>query len=224
MERAYRHLGFFMLALLPIFVAGFWIPYLSEIPTFEASITLPVHIHALLLFSWLGLLIYQPFAIRFGALPAHRLLGKASLVVMAMIVPFALAMIWKEFHEKLAGGSSVSRALQAEMISAVQLVVIVALYVLAIARIRRRDVPGHMRFMICIAIFLLPAGLARILGYWFNVDQSTSQTVCLAVMDLALAALVIYDLQCRLQPRPYIVAFLTYNATAVVWLALGRPV
>jgi hypothetical protein len=224
MERAYRHLGFFMLVLLPIFVAGFWIPYLGEIPTFEPSITLPVHIHALLLFSWLGLLIFQPFAIRHGAIRAHRLLGKASLAAMALIVPFALVMIWKEYHEKLAGGSSVSRALQAEMISAVQLVIIVAMYVLAIARIRRHDVPAHMRYMICIAIFLLPAGLARVLGYWFNVDQSTSQTVCLAVMDLILAVLVIYDLHRRLQPRPYIVAFATYNLTAVVWLTLGRPV
>jgi hypothetical protein len=224
MERAYRHLGFFMLVLLPIFVAGFWIPYLAEIPTFEPSISLPVHIHALLLFSWLGLLIFQPFAIRYGAVRAHRLLGKASLVIMALIVPFALAMIWKEYHEKLAGGSSVRHALQAEMISAAQLVVIVAMYVLAIARILRHDVAAHMRYMICIAIFLMPAGLARVLGYWFNVEQSTSQTVCLAVMDLALAVLVIFDLRRRLQPRPYIVAFLIYNATAVVWLALGRPV
>ena len=51
MERAYRNLGYFLLALLPIFIAGFWIPYLSEIPAFDASITPPVHIHAVLLFA-----------------------------------------------------------------------------------------------------------------------------------------------------------------------------
>jgi hypothetical protein len=42
MERAYRNLGYFLLALLPIFIAGFWIPYLSEIPAFDPSITPPV--------------------------------------------------------------------------------------------------------------------------------------------------------------------------------------
>jgi hypothetical protein len=40
MERAYRNPGYFLLALL-----------LSEIPAFDPSITLSVHIHAMLLFT-----------------------------------------------------------------------------------------------------------------------------------------------------------------------------
>src|SRR5690348_7719908 len=67
MERAYRNLGYVLLILLPIFVAGFWIPYFSEIPHFESSITWAVHIHAVLLFCFLVLLIFQPIAIRFRA-------------------------------------------------------------------------------------------------------------------------------------------------------------
>jgi hypothetical protein len=31
MERAYRNLEYFLLALSPIFIAGFWIPYRFEI-------------------------------------------------------------------------------------------------------------------------------------------------------------------------------------------------
>jgi hypothetical protein len=42
MERAYRNPGYFLLATLPIFVAGFWIPYFAQIPTFGPSITPPV--------------------------------------------------------------------------------------------------------------------------------------------------------------------------------------
>lgn len=224
MERAYRNLGYFLLALLPIFIAGFWIPYLSEIPAFDPSITLPVHVHAVLLFAWIGLLLFQPLAIRYGAFSAHRLLGRLSYAVMALIVPFALAMMWKEYHEKLSDGQSATHALGAELISAAQLVVVVTMYVLAIVRIQKRDVPAHMRYMICIAIFLLPAGLARVLGYWFNVRQVTSQTICLAVIETCLAALIAFDIRRQLNARPYMVAFLTYNATAAVWMALGRPV
>ncbi|MGA8743027.1 MAG: hypothetical protein WB561_17705 [Terracidiphilus sp.] len=62
MERAYRTLGYVFLALLPIFIAGFWIPYFAEFPHFDASITAAVHIHAVLLFCFLGLLIFQPLA------------------------------------------------------------------------------------------------------------------------------------------------------------------
>jgi hypothetical protein len=224
MERAYRNLGYFLLALLPIFIAGFWIPYLSEIPAFDASITPPVHIHAVLLFTWIALLVFQPLAIRFRAFSAHRLLGKASYVVMALIVPFTLAMIWKEYHEKLADGKSVTYALQAEFVSAAQLVVTVAMYVLAVISIQKRDVPAHMRYMICIALFLLPAGLGRTLGYWFNERLVTSQTISLAVIEVCIAALIAYDVRRQLNPRPYVVALLAYNATAFVWIALGRAV
>lgn len=223
-ERAYRNLGYFLLALLPIFVAGFWIPYLSEIPAFDPSITPPVHIHAMLLFAWIGLLVFQPIAIRYGALSAHRMLGRVSYALMALIVPFTLAMIWKEYHEKLSDGQSIPYALQAEFVSAAQLVVTVAMYVLAIVRIQKRDVPAHMRYMICIALFLLPAGLARTLGYWFGMRLVTSQTICLAVIEACLAALIAFDIRRQLHARPYVVAFLAYNATAVVWIALGRPV
>jgi hypothetical protein len=224
MERAYRNLGYFLLALLPIFIAGFWIPYLSEIPAFDPSITPPVHIHAVLLFAWIALLVFQPLAIRYRAFSAHRLLGRASYVVMALIVPFTVAMIWKEYHEKLSEGKSIASALQAEFVSAAQLAVTVTMYVLAIARIQKRDVAAHMRYMICIAFFLLPAGLARTLGYGFGLRQVTSQTISLAVIETGLAALIAFDVRRQLNSRPYLVAFLAYNVTALVWIALGRPV
>jgi O-antigen/teichoic acid export membrane protein len=224
MERAYRNLGYFLLALLPIFIAGFWIPYLSEIPAFDPSITPPVHVHALLLFAWIALLVFQPLAIRYRAVSVHRLLGRASYVVMALILPFTMAMIWKEYQEKLSDGNSVVSALQAEFVSAAQLVVTVAMYVLAIIRIQKRDVPAHMRYMICIALFLLPAGLSRTLGYWFGERQATSQTISLAVIETCLTALIAFDIRRQLNPRPYVVAFLAYNLTAVIWIALGRPV
>jgi hypothetical protein len=224
MERAYRNLGYFLLALLPIFVAGFWIPYISEIPAFDPSITPSVHVHAVLLFAWIALLVFQPLAIRFRAFSAHRFLGRASYVVMALIVPFTLAMIWKEYHEKLSDGISTASALQAEFVSAAQLVVTVAMYVLAVVRIQKRDVAAHMRYMMCIALFLLPAGLARTLGYWFSMSQVTSQTICLAVIETCLAGLIVFDIRRQLNARPYVVAFLAYNATAVVWIALGRPI
>ncbi len=224
MERAYRNLGYVLLGLVPIFVAGFWIPYLSQIPRFDSSITAAVHVHAVLLFLWLGLLIIQPLAIRYRAFGLHRMLGKASYVIMALIVPFAVLMIWKEYHEKIADGQTATYALEAELLSAAQLLVTVALYVLAVLRIRQRDVPAHMRYMISIALLLLPAGLSRTLGYWVDLKQSLSATISLAVIDLCLAGLVILDSRRGYNPRPYVVAFLTYNATAVVWLAMGRPV
>jgi hypothetical protein len=224
MERSYRNLGYFLIVLVPIFVAGFWIPYFSEIPKFDATITPAVHFHAVLLFTWLTLLIIQPFAIRYGAFAVHRALGKASYFLMALIVPFSVAMMWKEYQERLLSGASSEVARNAELTSTAQLALIVAMYILAILRIRTRDVAAHMRYMICIGLLLLPAGLSRTLGYWFDVRQSWSQTVSVSVIDICLVALIVFDRRRQLNARPYVVAFLAYNTTAVIWLALGRPV
>src|SRR5579863_2712280 len=152
MERAYRNLGYVLLALLPIFVAGFWVPYFSEFPRFDASITLAVHIHAVLLFCFLGLLIFQPLAIRYKAFSIHRRLGKLANVLMPFILIFSVAMLWKEYHEHLADGASMAAARNDEFLSAVQLPLLACLYGLALSSIRSRNVAAHMRYIICIVL------------------------------------------------------------------------
>jgi hypothetical protein len=223
-ERAYRNLGFFLLALPLIFIVGFWIPYFSEIPKFEPSITPAVHIHALLLFAWVGLLIIQPLAVRSNAFAVHRILGRASYVLMPMILLFSVGMIHKEYQEHLTNGMNAITARAAEYLSSCGLVLLATFYALAVRRIQKRDIAEHMRYMICIALVLLPAGLARTLGYWFSVSQSSSQAVCLAVIDLCLISLIIFDKRRRLTPQPYKVALAAYFIVEAGWFALGRPV
>jgi hypothetical protein len=224
MQSAYRHLGYVLLILPLMLIAGFWIPYFSQIPQFEPSITTAVHVHALLLFAWVGLLVIQPLAIRNKAFAIHRVLGKASYVLLPMILIFAIAMLRKEYQEHLAGGMNVAAARSAEYLSSVQLALLAAFYVLAVVRIHHRDISEHMRYMICIALVLLPAGLARALGYWFDVSQVSSQTVCLMVIDLSLVSLILFDRSRHLASRPYMVALAAYLMAEAGWLVLGRPV
>jgi hypothetical protein len=224
MESAYRNIGYFLLALPVIFVAGFWIPYFSEIPHFDASITVPVHLHALLLFGWVALLVVQPLAIRLGAFDLHRILGRISYVLMPLIVVSAVAMLHKEYHEHLASGMGLRAAGAAEFLSVSQLVLLGIFYCSAIIHIKKHEVALHMRYMICVAFVLLPAGLARILGYWFGINQSLSQTCCLTVIDLCLVALIWFDRSRHLAARPYIHALAAYVVVEASWVALGRPI
>ncbi len=224
MERAYRNAGYFLLALVPIFIAGFWVPYFSEAPNFDPSITTTVHIHAALLFGWLGLLLIQPLAIRYNALSTHRFIGRVSYFLTPLVVISAVAVTWKEYNEKLASGASVTAARNAEFLSITQLALLVTFYGLAISSVRKRNIAAHMRYMICIALILLPAGLARMLGYWFGVRQYLSQTVCLSTIDLCLIALIVFDSRLRVAARPYIVALSTYAVIEASWFALGRPI
>lgn len=224
MERAYRNVGYVLVFLLPIFIAGFWIPYFSEIFHFDASITAAVHIHALLLFGFLVLLIVQPLAIRYDAFSLHRRLGKLTNFLMPLVLVFSVAMLWKEYHEHLGAGATAAAAREAEFLSTVQLVLFGTLYGVAIAAIRHRDVATHMRCMICIALVVLPAGLARTMGYWFNMRQSTSQAVCLVLIDGSLLALLAFDERRRVSCRIYAAVLFAYVVLEVVWVVLGRPV
>jgi hypothetical protein len=224
METGYRNLWVFLLPLPLAIIAGFWIPYFSEFPRFNSTITAAVHVHASLLFAWVALLVVQPLAIRRGAFQLHRLAGRASYWLMPLIVLFAAMMIRKEYLEHLANGMSSNAAWKSEYLSSVQLLFLGCAYALAISRILLRDVASHMRYMICIALILLPAGLARILGYGFDVRQSAAQGVCLIVIDLCLMALIMADRRRGLKAGPYAAALLAYVAAGAGWLALGRPV
>jgi hypothetical protein len=224
MESAYRNLGYVLLVLLPIFVAGFWIPYFSQIPHFDASITTAVHVHAVLLFSFLLLLVVQPLAIRQKAFSTHRILGKISNVLIPFILIFSVAMLFKEYQEHLSDGATANFARNAEFLSFIQLLLFGTLYGLSIASIRRRDVATHMRYMICIALVLLPAGLARTMGYWFRIRQSPSQTACLILIDVLLLGLIAFDRSRQLKARPYSAVLLTYVVIEAFWFALGRPI
>jgi hypothetical protein len=222
--QGYRNLGYILLVLPLVMVAGFWIPYFSGMPNFESSITTPVHVHALLLFAWVGLLVVQPLTIRKRAFSVHRILGKASYILMPFILLFAIAMVRKEYEENLTGGMNVVAARSAEYLSIIGVALLAAFYALAIARIQKRDSAEHMRYMICIALVLLPAGLARTLGYWFGVSQAASQTACLALIDLCLISLIVFDRRRHFAARPYIVALAAYLIVEAGWFALGRPV
>ena len=224
MERAYRNLGYVLIALLPIFIAGFWIPCSSEIPHFDQSITTAVHFHAVLLFCFLLLLIIQPLAIRYKAFSTHRNLGKLSNILIPFALVFSVAMLWKEYNERLSDGATAHMARNAEFLSAAQLLLFAALYGVSIASIRQRDVATHMRYMICITLVLLPAGLARTMGYWFHVRQSSSQTVCLVLIDALLLALISFDRRRRLAGRPYVLVLLAYVVIEAFWITLGRPI
>lgn len=224
MESAYRNIGYYLLVLPLIFIAGFWIPYLSAIPHFDPSITVPVHLHALLLFAWIALLVVQPLAIRRGAFRVHRVFGRISYVLMPLIVTSAVAMIHKEYREHLADRMRPGSALAAEFLSISQLALLGIFYCSAIVQIKKHQVAAHMRYMICIALILLPAGLARTLGYWFDVRQSLSQTYCLIVIDLCLIGLVWFDRTKHLVGRAYIQALSAYIVIEASWVALGRPV
>jgi hypothetical protein len=222
-ERAYRSIGYWLLLLPVLMMAGFWVPYFSSFPTFDVAITPAVHIHAVLLFGLVALLVVQPLAIRQRAFKMHRRLGQLSFVLMPLVLSFVVLMILKDYREHLAAGVAATAARDAEYLSCGGLVLLAGFYALSIRSIRKGIVANHLRWMICLALALSPAGLSRLLGYGFDVRQSLSQAVSFAVINLSLLGLIAYDRRRGSSASVFGLAFCAYLAFEAGWIALGRP-
>ena len=221
--RPYRNLGYWLL-LPAVIVAGCWVPYLSQVPHFAADITRTVHLHALLRFSWIALLVAQPLLIRHGAVRSYRRLGRVSFVLFALVVLSAISVIVKNYRDELGLGWSPTAALVSQYLSAGGVVLIILLYSLAIRRILARDVASHLRYMLCGAIAMAPAGLSRLLGYGFDIGQVVSQTVSFTVIDVVLLGLMAFNRRRGLASRPYVLTLIVYALFEGGWVALGRPI
>ena len=221
MERQYRNLGYFLLALVAFVVAGFYKPYFALIPNFDPGITPLVQVHAILLMSLVALLVAQPLLIRYKRRELHKSLGKLTYWLMPLLAASCVGVIFIEYGEALSRTSSVHLALRSIFSDVAQLLLLVFFYLLAI--MNRRNVPVHMRYMIAVALIVAPAGIARVLGYWFEVPRYASGLASNALLDAVLIALILFDRRHRLNYRPYKLVLTLFLLSHAAFAVLGRP-
>lgn len=221
MERQYRNLGYFLIALVAFVVAGFYKPYFALIPNFGPGITPLVQVHAILLMSFVALLVAQPLLIRYKHRELHKSLGRFSYWLMPLLAASCVGVIFKEYDEALSRTASVHLALRSIFSDVAQLLLLVFFYLMAI--MNRRDVPVHMRYMIAVALTVAPAGIARVLGYWYEVPRYASGLASNALLDAVLIALILFDRRNRLNYRPYMLVLTLFLVSHAAFAVLGRP-
>lgn len=221
MERQYKNLGYFLLILVAFVAAGFYKPYFSLIPYFDASITPLVQFHAILLMSFVALLVAQPILIRNRQRELHKSLGKLTYFLMPLLVASCVGVIIKEYAEALARSGSGGFALRSIFADAAQVFLLALFYLLAV--LNRRKVPVHMRYMIAVALIVAPAGIARVLGYWFEVPRYASGLASNALLDAVLIALILFDRRHHLNYRPYLLVLFLFVLSHVAFAFMGRP-
>ena len=96
MEKSYRFLPYFFATFFVVVIACFYQSYFGEFPDFQnvispignvpITITTTTHFHATMVVMWLLLLIIQPFLIVQKKVALHRLLGKVSYFIVALMV------------------------------------------------------------------------------------------------------------------------------------------
>lgn len=76
--------GYYFIALALTAIAGFWPSYFGKLGG-RSELTGYMHVHALMMTLWVGALIVQPILIKNKKLSVHRLIGKATYIVLPLV-------------------------------------------------------------------------------------------------------------------------------------------
>ena len=221
MEKEYKNTGYFILILVAFVIFGFYKQYFALFPHFDDNINALVHVHASALLIWVGLLIIQPFLIRYSRFKIHRILGKFSYFLVPIIIVTSVGVINKQYHEGIEQKMTSIESLKSLYIPFIEIVLFAIFYLLAIRN--KRKVAFHMRYMICTSVILIIPSLTRVAVLWFNINQFSSYLISFIFCDLVLLALIIFDKKNKLNYKPYVLAFLLFLASDAGWFILGHP-
>jgi hypothetical protein len=166
LQRPYRNLGFFFLALLALVIAGFtpripgtpFFGYFGQVGQF-GQVPWVIHLHALFAIAWFVLLSVQAFLVRANRLHLHRLFGRASVLLVALVV-YTAVQAMKQFYAQgiLTMPRDTVLSLLAQSFTGLTLF---GLFY-SIALLRRRHLHQHVAFMVAAALAAATPGLARL--------------------------------------------------------------
>jgi hypothetical protein len=77
--------GYYFIGLFALVILGFWPSYFAKFFNGTADFTFYFHFHATMMILWIFMLILQPILIRKKKLQLHRLIGKLSYVLFALM-------------------------------------------------------------------------------------------------------------------------------------------
>lgn len=174
MQQPYRNIGFFYIGLFVLTVAGFtpriadtpFFGYFASAPQFE-NVSWIIHFHAIACVAWFVLLITQSFLIRSKRFQLHRMLGKASIGLFALLATSTILVIRQQYTRDLLSSKEAAQAAVLPVILA--LVFATIFYTLAL--LKRRDLFQHVAFMLAAALTISTNGLTR-LGIYLAGDLS----------------------------------------------------
>src|SRR5262245_56491274 len=85
MQKVYRNTAILIILIMFGVQWGFYQTYTSQFPNFINK-TVTIHVHGILLMTWLVLLVVQPLLINTGRAKLHRTIGQVSYVLGPLII------------------------------------------------------------------------------------------------------------------------------------------
>ena len=183
----HRRAVFFFGLLLLLTLPAFWPTYFAPPkPVAETR----VHLHGLLMFGWMALLIAQAGLIRAGHRGLHRGLGRVSYVLAPLVVVSTLGLLHLRLTQKI----------DAELLYFLWVILsLAALFAFSyvMAMVHRAEPAIHARYMVCTALALVDPVVGRIVLFHAGVEPPWMQVVTYALVDAILLWLAYADRRSR---------------------------
>ncbi|MFT5350942.1 MAG: hypothetical protein ACI9MF_001761 [Gammaproteobacteria bacterium] len=211
----YQKSFFFAIACSIIALWGFWPTYYSNPFKVEAF---RVHFHAITMTAWCLLLISQTVLIKYRNYTVHKIMGKLSYVLAALIFVGLLLVVQHIMFSVL--GSQSSSKYSGTFFIFFSTILFGLCYSWAIYR--RDDPATHGRIMLCTVFPLLPAATDRIIGNMVKSAELTDQLIALVYFLAGVLALLlsIWDWRSHKRLNVFPVVLLTMLIFhTLVWLA-----
>jgi hypothetical protein len=214
MEKAYKNITFFFVAIALVLIWGFYKTYIVYFPSFN-GFNYVQHVHGFLMFTWLCFLIAQPLLIRAKNYKGHQIIGKLSYFIVPLLL-VSIFLVTKMVYYRTLTTDSLKEAIASITVSIPDLISFAIFYLLAIKN--RNNIPKHMRYMIGTSLLLISPGLGRAFAIFFN----WSITYALAIPDYIAMAIVLfligYDYRNKKNYYPYIIILAVLIVRHLIWL------
>jgi hypothetical protein len=201
---------FFFIGVLLITLLGFYPTYFIHFPTFT-GFSWVHHFHAFIASLWICMLIAQAFLIRAKKYSIHRMVGKASYLVMPVLL-FSFFLMAKAMYYKNIDVKHLSEADALADLSRSGLPDIFYLSILyGLGIIYKRKTSWHLRFFTCTGLMILGPGLGRMA--FMNFPPQVAGPIMGVVFLLVPLVWLIIDIVKKKSPVPLLI-FIAISLTA----------
>ena len=214
MEKAYRNVVYFFVAILILAFVGFFKSYFGRFPEFN-GVNNVQHFHGTMMLLWLAMLITQPLLIKYKRLDLHRKLGKVSYVLVPLILT-SIFLIGRMGYLRDAVNLPEQENIGLLALTIPDIFAFSILYVLAM--LNKNKAAIHMRYIVGTSLLLISPGLGRFAINYAGASLPTAAEIAHITAIVVSLVFILYDIKKHRPYKPFIVAFIVLSVMHLCWV------
>jgi hypothetical protein len=208
-----NNIGYFFIAIWLCTLIGFHLTYTIHFPDFKGFQAVQ-HFHGAMLMAWFGMLIVQPFLIRFKKPKLHRNLGKLGYI-LAPLVCYSIFLVTKMVYFREIVHRPIPDVLGQISLDIPTIILFGTFF--ALAMINRKNSATHMRYMIATSLLMIGPGMGRSLIIFGGLPFPVAVTAVIYVSEIIALIFLLFDFFKKKNFKPFLTIFILLVLNHLCW-------